>query len=364
MLSVTIDLRLINASGIGTYLTNLIPGVISAFPKAKFNLLGKKEELLKVKYLDAPNIHIINFNSPIYSISEQIEFLKIIPSDTNLFWSPHYNIPLFYKGKLLVTVHDVFHLVMLSFIKDIHKLLYAKIMFKCLTKKAATIICVSKFTAKELKSFFNIQDNKIKIIYNGVSQFWFNPIVTSDAPQLNFNYLLFVGNIKPHKNLNTLLDAFEIIKKSFPHHLIIVGKREGFITKDKMIQNREKELGDRVHFSGYIDNESLKHLYANADSLVFPSFYEGFGLPPIEAMACGCPVISSNSSCLPEILENNVLYFNPNNSKELAERICQLLTNDSLRNNLRREGRNHAKKFSWEQAQRLTVNSLEDLLKG
>lgn len=357
---ISIDLRMIQASGIGTYLKNLISKIITTFPIYKVNLLGKVEQMHQLNSVQCREIEFINCLSPIYSIAEQYELYQKIPSDTTLFWSPHYNIPLFYRGKLLVTIHDVFHLAMPHYVGGFHKYFYAKAMFTALRYKADAILCVSNFTANELARLTGIKQKKIHVIYNGVDRPWFN--VQKGQNPCSKPFLFYVGNVKPYKNLLTLLEAFELIMDKIPHDLIIIGKKEGFITGDNVVFHRASSLGNRVRFAGYVKDDVLRQYFVHADALVFPSLYEGFGLPPIEAMACGCPVIVSNAASLPEVCGDAALYCDPYSPEDIANKIQLLMNDANLRESLRQKGLERAKQFTWEKCARETFAVIEKVL--
>lgn len=354
------DLRMINSSGIGTYIQNTTPLIIQNYPLIKFNILGDRNKLKKFDWINEKNINIIDCQAPIYSIKEQVDVFRKIPKNTALFWSPHYNIPLLYHGKLLITVHDVFHLAMPQFVNGIHKKAYAKLMFSCLSKKADAIMCVSEFTASQLIEHTNVAKEKVNVTYNGVDSAWFN-IQYKENPY-HKPFLLFVGNVKPHKNLMLLLTAFEKIMDKVPHDLMIVGKKEGFITGDNMIMVKAQKLGTRVHFTGRVTDDVLKQYFVYADALIFPSLYEGFGLPPIEAMACGCPVIVSDAASLPEVCADAALYCDPNNPQDIADKILRLLKDKHLQESFRLKGKLRAELFTWGKCAEKTVSIIEKVI--
>lgn len=325
MSNITVDARMINSSGIGTVIKNILKRMIVLKPEWNFFILGDLLTLKKYNFFKCDNVKLISCNAPIYSIKEQIELVKRIPKDTDIMWSPHYNIPIFYKGKLIVTIHDVFHLAMPQFVKGMHKQLYARFMFNMVKYKANKIICVSNFTASELEKYVSIDKNKVEVVYNGIDKEWFN--VNLEKPVYDKPYLLYVGNVKPHKNLVNLVKAFELIKDKIPHDLIIVGKKEGFITGDKNIFKLTKKMSDRIIFTGYIDDNLLKQYYKQADLFIFPSLYEGFGLPPLEALATGTRVICSDILVLKEICKNMVDYFEPLDIESISRCIIKNINN-------------------------------------
>lgn len=360
-MSLSIDVRMLKHSGIGTYIKNLLPLVIAAFPERQINLLGNRNKLLQYSWSSSPNVRIIDCLAPIYSLAEQIELAGKIPRDTRLFWSPHYNIPVFYGGKLLVTVHDVFHLAMQQFVGGIHKKIYAKAMFWQLTKQADAVLCDSLFTKQELQRCTGIGESKTRTVYLGVDEQWFS---VSKESRVNLRkYLLYVGNVKPHKNLANFLLAFSKIKEMLQEYdIIIVGKKEGFITGDTSIDKLAQVLGNRVSFTGYISEQALLQYYANAEALVFPSLYEGFGLPPLEAMACGCPVIVAETASLPEICGDAALYVDPYNIDDIGNKILLLLNQPGLRQSLQTNGLRQARQYTWKKCAHETCSVIADLL--
>jgi glycosyltransferase involved in cell wall biosynthesis len=357
---ITIDVRMLHASGVGTYLRNLVPLIVSAHSDTQFHLLGRAGEMSNYSWAHRENVSLINCQAPIYSLSEQLELIRAIPKSTVLFWAPHYNIPLLYRGKLLVTVHDVFHLAMPQYVGGLHRQLYAKTMFAILQAKADAILTNSEFTKRELLRLTGTQDQKVFTAYLGVDASWFH-IRKGSRPHLT-PFLLYVGNVKPHKNLVTLIQAFELIADEIPHDLLIVGKQEGFITGDDVVAAKAGSLGSRVRFTGYVDHCLLQQYFAHADALVFPSLYEGFGLPPLEAMACGCAVIISDVASLPEVFDDAALRCNPHSSEDIADKIQQLLHDIHLRKALRQRGLEHAKQFSWDRCAQETLAVIERIL--
>jgi glycosyltransferase involved in cell wall biosynthesis len=360
MTSIAVDVRMLHASGIGTYLRHLLPLVIRSMDDVVFHLLGDSEALAALRWQAMPNVRLVDCKAPIYSIREQFELARKIPESTELFWSPHYNIPLFYRGCLLVTVHDVFHLAMPEFVGGFHKRLYAKAMFGAVARSADIVVCDSGFTARELLKFTGVPEQKLRVIRLGIDRSWFAPSRVPSPHEKPF--LLFVGNVKPHKNLVRLLDAFSSIAEVVPHDLVIVGKKEGFITGDDVVKERALRLGDRVHFTGYVDDAALRQYFSHAAALVFPSLYEGFGLPPLEAMASGCPVIVSNAASLPEVCGEAAVYCDPYHSEDIAQQILLVLRDESLRADLARKGLEQARKFTWEACAEETSRVMRGLL--
>lgn len=358
---ISVDVRLLHASGIGTYIKNLVPRVIDALPNTQFFLLGHPPSIVESMGPTGRNVATVALNAPVYSASEQFELLRKIPSNTSLTWCPHYNIPMFYRGELLVTIHDVFHLAMPRHVGGFHKALYARALFAAVRRKANAIIADSEFSRRELVRLTGPGKQDIHTAHIGVDPSWFSGI--AQQPSLHPKpYLLFVGNVKPHKNLSGLLKAFASLIGKLPHDLIIVGKREGFRSGDEKAVAKAKKLADRVHFTGHINDQSLRKYFAHADALILPSLYEGFGLPPLEAMACGCPVIVSDVAALPEVCGDAALYCDPYNPADIADKIQRLMGDDELRTTLRARGLERAQQFSWDTCARKTLEVIEKLL--
>ncbi|WP_350299564.1 glycosyltransferase family 4 protein [Peribacillus frigoritolerans] len=358
MFKILVDARMIRSSGIGVYINNLLQIILGDNRNYQFSLLGAKEDLNH--FSNFRNVSIIDCNVSIYSIKEQIELIKVISTGYDLVWSPHYNIPIFTSAntKLLVTIHDIFHLKHDINQNSISKKLYANFMFRSLSKKADKIICVSKFTKNELMKKVNVKStSKIEVIYNGVDSEWFKQSRKKREP-----YIIYVGNVKPHKNLTNLISAFKLVYNDIPHNLIIIGKKEGFITSDNFVIESAAELGNRVVFTGYLEDNEMRQMVSDADFMVYPSIYEGFGLPPLEAMACGCPVIASEIASIPEVCGDNVEYINPFDIKDIANKLVFLANNSQRKLELSNKGLAHSRGFNWKQSSEDTLKVIREVL--
>ncbi|TKC16990.1 glycosyltransferase family 4 protein [Robertmurraya kyonggiensis] len=354
-----IDIRMWRHSGIGTYIKSTVLRVINAFPNVEFTLIIGID--FDEKELNWPNnVSFLLFSSSIYTIREQIEFIKKVNGRYDYFWSPHYNIPIFFMGKLFATVHDVFHLAIPQYNKGLKKI-YARILFTVLRFRAKKIFTVSEFTKQELIKYIGVKPKKIIAISNGIEEEWF--ALPQSERVLEKPYVLYVGNVKPHKNLISLIQAFKLIKDEIKQDLVIVGKKEGFITGDKFIGKAAEELSDRIVFTGYVSDELLKRYYKHADVLVFPSIYEGFGLPPLEAMAVNCPTIVSNKASIPEVCEDASLYIDPHNPMDIAEKILLVLKNEEIKKDLIGRGKAHVKKFKWRNTSEQIIQEFKEVLK-
>jgi glycosyltransferase involved in cell wall biosynthesis len=359
--TIAVDARMISASGIGTYLSELLPRLVEARPQLNFVLLGSAATLAHLPWTQVPNVRVIDFHAPTYSIQEQIALARYIPRDSDIFWSPHYNIPLAWRGRLVVTVHDVAHLALPELFRGIHRRAYARFMFHRVRRAADAIITVSEFTRGEFERMVGSRPVKPVVVYNGVDKSWFEvPPSSALHPR---PYLLYLGSLKPHKNLSRLLEAVSWLPPS-TCDLLVVGKDEGVLNGDTAARAVAEGLAPRVRLLGAQPQDLLKKYVSQAKALVLPSLYEGFGLPPLEAMACGCPAVVSNAAALPEICGDAALYCDPYNTASIAEALRRVLEDPATRETLRRRGLERARHFTWERSARETLAVLEGVLAG
>ena len=358
---IVIDARMVHDSGIGTYIKNIIPFLLKNFEVV---LLGNVEKLSIFK--SSGRFKVIPFNAKIYSIKEQLLLPFLIPK-CDIFWSPHFNSPMFAlkAKKRITTIHDVNHLAFNSGMSKIKKM-YAKRLYLNAVNKSNFIITVSEFSKQEIVKYLHVDATKIKVVFGGVKDVFFEPSNTSSTLDLPNKYILFVGNIKPHKNLITLLKAYAKFSKSFraEYKLVILGKKEGFITPDreafKFIE--DNHLEDNVVFTGYLEDALIPQIYKKAALFVFPSLYEGFGLPLLEAMASKTVVLSSNKTSLPEVGLDNVLYFNPLDIDELQKVILRIIEDTALQELQIKKAYKYSKSFSWKKSADSHITLFKEVL--
>lgn len=313
---IAIDARMVSKSGIGTCIQHWLKDV--GYSVA----LGNPEEL--EEYRDNVQTRI-PFISSIYGYKEQLRFpyKKLHKEKPDILHIPHCNVPLFYRGKMIVTIHDLTHLVHPEFLpmKLVHW--YFKFIFWFICKRANRIMADSASTKQDLLRFYKIDEKKITVVTLGVGK----EFVRKNKSEYDYLYtkfniprdkkiLLYVGNLLPHKNLNGLLEGFAQMNGRENCKLILVGKAFSGRTN----KTRESELGLEgltIH-AGMVSQEDLVNFYNLADLFVLPSLYEGFGLPILEAFACGTPVASSNTSSMPEVGGDIAKYFDPTDPKSIA----------------------------------------------
>ncbi|MDO7908393.1 glycosyltransferase family 1 protein [Paenibacillus sp. JX-17] len=249
-----------------------------------------------------------------------------------------------------VTLHDTAVYVVPESYSAAFKLWY-KVLFRILGVTSKVILTCSENSKRQLMEFCKIKDSKIHVIYHGKEHI----LRTHRDPDflerkgLNKPFVLAVSSMSPNKNFRSIVKAIEIMGQP-GFDIVIAGG-----TNPKVFKTPEAQLTDNVKYMGYVEDEELRTLYNEAAGFVFPSFYEGFGFPPLEAMACGCPVISSNAASLPEVCGDAVLYCDPNSPQDIADKIQLLMSDSMLREQLSRQGLKQAQSFSWEKCTRETL---------
>lgn len=336
MIDLCIDARMAFCSGIGTCIREIVP------------LLDQKKFRIRVlvSQLGAnwcKNIEEIYFPAPIYSIQEQILYPIYVPK-TDLFWSPHYNAPFLpiRAKKRVVTIHDTCHLSLKTYF-SYAKRVCARFVMKAAFKWADAVVTTSQFSKQELEKHLGSDQQNISIISPGVNAAKFRSTIVQDLFQtdsLPSQFILFVGNVKPHKNIERLIEAFLSIQDSICSKmaLVIVGKNK---------QSIQTKRDSRIVFLGDVTDSMLQNLYQQASLFVFPSLYEGFGLPPLEAMSVGCPTVVSNCASIPEVCQDASFYIDPYNLQSIQQGILEVLKNVNLKQQLIAKGFERVNALTW-----------------
>lgn len=277
-----------------------------------------------------------------------------------LFCPAHYT-PRFCPVPTVVTIHDTSYLFFRNeFLKrDLFKL---TAWSKHAIIKSAKVIAVSKSTKKDIVKNYHISENKIKVVHNGFDKTTESYKDSGDLFSMPKSpYILYVGTIQPRKNIKNLIAAFKKMSKTRPtYKLVLVGKM-GWLFGDVFDYVLEQGLEDKVIFTGYVSNSQLAALYKKAECFVFPSLYEGFGLPLLEAMKHRCPVVASNAASLPEVGGEAALYFNPKSIDDIEAKITEVLSNSNVKKLLVKKGLKRVQLFSWEQSAKETLKVLTDV---
>jgi glycosyltransferase involved in cell wall biosynthesis len=381
---IVIDARMfgVGNAGIGRSIEELVLGLMGLggdtlyylfLTKDNFDLNSEIEAKLPIGSLASwpENWQKVLVDARWYTLKEQWLVLKNLwKIKPDLVYFPHFNVPLFYFGKYVITIHD---LIWLKYprprneVSTLGPILYplknffSKIIFYSAVKRASKIIVPTNFTKQEILEYFKIAESRIEVVNWGTDARIMNyelriknkGIKEDKDLKKCYNiikpYFLYVGSAYPHKNLEILLYAFKELDLDM--QLVLVGKESFFYKKIKNLV-KELQITDKVIFAGFVKDEDLNVLYQSGLAFVFPSLIEGFGFPPLEAMTCGLPVISSNSSCLPEILGSAVIYFDPRDKEDLKQSLLKVINSPELREELVKKGYEKIKEYSWEKCVR------------
>lgn len=277
--------------------------------------------------------------------------LHIRRQKCDVVFSTTHNVVLFTKIPQVVTVHDLLPIKYPSYFKARH--LYFRYVLPYLLRKCQAIITVSENTRQDVIREYGLPANKVIAVLNGYNSEKFFPAAErpEEAP-----YILAVGASYPHKNLERAIEAHGALRWSPKPALLIVGGRRQYL--DALRKKVRRENIDGVRFLDYVPEDKLTRLYSHAEFLVFPSLYEGFGFPPLEAMACGCPVIASKASSVPEVCGQAALYIDPVNTEDLRKAMETMLSDTELRSRYRGLGIEQAKAFGWDKAAGGTLDIL------
>ncbi len=357
---IIIDARMINHSGIGRFLREIIFRLSRSFKL--FLILPHDGISYAVQY----GLNYRLSQIPIYHPAEHFLFFRDSYKG-KVFWSPHYNVPFFlFPGtKRVTTIHDLNHIVLSADLK-FPRNVYAKILMRLALLLSNKIITVSDFTRSEINLNIPGYNKKIKVIHLGIKE---RGEVNIDFVRTKYSFpqkfMLFVGNVKPHKNIKVILQAMNLLPDEMLMNmpLVIVGEKEGFLTKDNTLNSllMNPLLSKYVHFLGFIDDRDLDSVYAASSLFVFPSLYEGFGFPPLEAMQNNVPVLCSLTTSLPEVCGNAVTYFNPNDPQELAQKISDFISNPPNRLSISKVYEQHLRNFNWEECTEKYIQVFDNL---
>jgi glycosyltransferase involved in cell wall biosynthesis len=275
----------------------------------------------------------------------------------DLYHAPHYVLPAGVRCPSVVTIHDCIHLMFPQYLPNRLAYAYARAQMWSAARRSDCILTVSEASKRDILHLFNVPPEKIVVVYNAIdSHFAVTPSEEAvsrvrERYQLDHKFVLYVGNIKPHKNLVRLIEAFHQLRQGelADLKLLIIGDQISKLPSLRRAVHRHK-LHKQVRFLGYVGDDQLAILYRLASVFVFPSLYEGFGLPPLEAMASGTPVVASNVSSLPEVVGDAAVLVNPYDVDAIVDGLRRVLTDPALAANMSRKGIERAREFSWERS--------------
>lgn len=360
---VAIDIRAISDFGVGTYIRNVVRELGKLDLTDEYVLIGEAERIFDLTQLP-PNFRSVDLTIPANSARGYLRLRQILRDEKcdlvhlpSLFWLPPYLPPCPY----IITVHDVLDYMYRA---TNHSGLRGTLHFystRMVLKNAARILAVSNFTKNDLSRLFSIPCDRIEVIYNAIDERFLQGHSTAEEQQfiaeryqVNYPFILYAGRISPHKNLIRIIEAFSSLKAELSKDdlysdlkLIIIGDE---VSRHPDLRRTVVKSGvqNDVRFLGFVPIDVLRIFYDTAKVFVFPSLYEGFGLPPLEAMAHGTPVVTSNTSSLPEVVGGGAVLVNPENVFEIRKSLYRALTDQALRDKLKIRGYEQVKRFSWQ----------------
>ncbi len=355
---IAIDARKLHDFGIGTYIRNLLRQLARLDAETEYVLLCRSADLGIAAQL-GPNFRTQAERSRPYSLAEQLSIpVSLRRARADLFHAPHYVLPPLSRGRAIVTIHDCIHLMFPQYLPSRAAYLYARTFLWSACRQADRILTVSEASKRDIVHLLGVSEAKITVIPNAIDEgFWVPPPEEEVQRirarfQLDRPFLLYVGNVKPHKNLERLIEAFHLVRqRKIDLTLLIIGDEITRYTALRQAVHRY-QLHKYVRFLGYVPDQTLAILYRLATAFVFPSLYEGFGLPPLEAMASGTPVVTSNVSSLPEVVGDAAQLVDPYDPASIAEAIERVVCDPTLRAQMVERGHLRAREFSWERSVR------------
>jgi glycosyltransferase involved in cell wall biosynthesis len=361
-------------TGLGRYTKNLVENILSLDKKNKYTLLFQKKDKVKFKENDFKNVKALHLDIPHYSFKEQALmplFLKKLKPDLVHF--PHFNIPLLYNARFVATIHDLIkhesrgiETTTRTPLAYMVKYTGYKLVFKKAVTGSLKIIVPSKKVKSELGAFYPQVKNKTEVIYEGAGRVFkeFKPqkIKTAKVLQkfrIKKPYFIYTGNVYPHKNISRLLFAFKKLLRDMELNFVIVCSRDIFYQR-LLGEVKSLKLWKNVFLTGFVKDEELVCLYSQAQMFITPSLMEGFGLPGLEAMSVGCPVLASNIPVFREVYGQSARFFNPEDIDSIYNAIKKFLSLPEFKKkSLLKKGKKKAEQYSWKETAQNTLNIYE-----
>jgi len=367
-----IDARMYGSAqtGIGNYIKNLTDHLFQIDNQNQYVLFLREPEFSKFKP-SAANVKKVKVTPRWYSYGEQIKLpFQFMKEKIDLIHYPHFNSPILFFKPSVVTIHDVtpYHFPGHRMNSSVRKLGF-KLVFKNSVHRSKKVIAVSESTKRDIIKYFDVTAKKIIVTYLGVKPDFHvmkNYGIINKVKEkygITKPYIFYVGVWRNHKNLPGLIKAFHLLKTKYKldYQLVIGGNEDPHYPEVRKTWGK-LNLQNDIITPGFITNEELPAFYNGAEAYVIPSFIEGFGLIGIEAMACGTPVISSNTSSLPEVLNKAALYFDPKDHKQMAKKIYLILTDENFKKAMINKGFEQIKKYSWKKCAEDTLKVYKSTL--
>ncbi|ADK13605.1 glycosyltransferase family 1 protein [Clostridium ljungdahlii] len=350
------------SGGIGRYCYEVSKAIYKQH-KIDFKIVIREEDKGLFSFADIEDLIIVEGikNAKQRNFYEQFKLPKLIYKKypDAIIHYPDTMAPIFAKNKVIITVHDL----AFKSLKDAFTwktTLWKNFITDLSIKKAHKIIAITEFAKNEILKYYPMVNDKISVVYNGFNNFSKEPIDVSNINQKildlkNGKYILTVSTISPRKNIDGLIKAFGLIKDKICDYKLVIAGKNGWLYENvyKVVSNLG--LNDRIIFTGSINDDELKFLYKNASLFVYPSFYEGFGLPPLEAMSYGIPCVVSNRTSIPEVVGDAAIKVNPDNLNELGNKIFKVISNGKLCDFLRANSNKRLECFSWKKSGQDTI---------
>jgi glycosyltransferase involved in cell wall biosynthesis len=368
---IAIDIRKINEFGVGTYIWNLVRNIAAIDARNDYLLIGSHRNFHELGPLPANFSQLYQPEEDGFWRNNAVIPFRLKRQHVDVMHVPHHEAPFIAASNLVVTIHDCVHLLFPH--EDASKVHNYRIYLrtKRVVEKAKHVLAVSRSTKDDLMNIFELNESKISVVHNALDErFAFTHVLDEkkrvlERYQLKDPFVLYSGRIRPHKNLHRLIEAFAVLKSELAdseHYrnlkLIIIGDE---LSKHQYLRLTVIRSGAQqdVRFFGFVPYPILRVFYQAAELFAFPSLYEGFGLPPLEAMANRTPVLASNTSSLPEVLEDAAVLVNPENVFDIARGMKLILTDQGVRQKLIQKGVNQVGKFSWKLAAQKVLETYE-----
>ncbi|MBV8894059.1 MAG: glycosyltransferase family 4 protein [Acidobacteria bacterium] len=377
-MKIAFDIRRSTDFGVGTYIRNIVRALSRLDRQNRYYLIGSPDKAGEIGTLPA-NFDSVSFREPENSTRGYFAFRTTVRRlECDLVHIPHlFWIPRALPCRYVMTVHDVLeHMASARGQSDVRRSLHFH-MTRRVLRGAARIFAVSQFTKSELEKLFGIPSVRVETVYNAIDERFLHGHASeadhqfiAQRYQVHYPFVLYAGRISPHKNLVRIIEAFSALKAALEKDalypdlkLIIIGDE---LSKHPDLRRTVVKSGvqNEVRFLGFVPIEVLRIFYDEAKVFVFPSLYEGFGLPPLEAMAHGTPVVTSNTSSLPEVVGTAAVLVNPENVFEIMRALHRVLTDQELREKMKQRSSEQSKRFSWDSSARRIFQVYEEVVGG